>query len=47
VEFDSPKLENMQARIIKDLGFEMAYHKHEIYGYCSGCRKGRKKGQAP
>jgi Fur family ferric uptake transcriptional regulator len=39
VEFDSPKLEGMQARIVKDLGFEMAFHKHEIYGYCRDCRK--------
>jgi Fur family transcriptional regulator, ferric uptake regulator len=39
VEFDSPKLEGVQARIVKDLGFEMAFHKHEIYGYCRDCRK--------
>jgi Fur family transcriptional regulator, ferric uptake regulator len=39
VEFDSPKLEDVQARIVKDLGFEMAFHKHEIYGYCRDCRK--------
>jgi Fur family ferric uptake transcriptional regulator len=43
VEFDSPKLESVQAHIIKELGFEMAYHRHEIYGYCSECRKHRKK----
>jgi Fur family ferric uptake transcriptional regulator len=43
VEFDSPKLEGVQARIVKDLGFEMAFHRHEIYGYCSSCRRGRRK----
>lgn len=39
LEFDSPTLENVQARIVRDHGFEMAYHRHEIYGYCSRCRK--------
>jgi Fur family transcriptional regulator, ferric uptake regulator len=40
LEFDSPTLEHVQARIVRDHGFEMAYHKHEIYGHCSDCRKG-------
>jgi Fur family transcriptional regulator, ferric uptake regulator len=42
VEFDSPKLEDIQMRIVRSHGFEMEYHKHEIYGYCSGCRKEKK-----
>jgi Fur family ferric uptake transcriptional regulator len=41
VEFDSPKLEGVQAQIIRRLGFEMEFHKHEIYGYCRDCRKSR------
>jgi Fur family transcriptional regulator, ferric uptake regulator len=41
-EFDSPKLEQLQSRIIRNHGFEMSYHKHEIYGYCADCRKSRK-----
>lgn len=43
VEFDSPRLEDVQARIVRSHGFEMAYHKHEIYGYCSSCRKAKAK----
>lgn len=44
LEFDSPTLENVQARILRNHGFEMAYHRHEIYGHCSDCRKsGRAK----
>jgi len=39
VEFDNPSLEKMQARIVEKLGFEMAFHKHEIYGYCRHCKK--------
>jgi Fur family transcriptional regulator, ferric uptake regulator len=42
VEFDSPKLEDIQMRIVRSHGFEMEYHKHEIYGHCSGCRKEKK-----
>ncbi len=45
VEFDSPKLESVQQRIVRDHGFEMEYHKHEIYGYCASCRKIRKGGK--
>ena len=41
VEFDSPKLEDLQMRIIRSHGFEMEYHKHEIYGSCANCRKKR------
>jgi len=41
VEFDSPKLENLQMRIVRNHGFEMEYHKHEIYGSCLECRKKR------
>ena len=43
VEFDSPTLENVQARIVRDHGFQMEYHKHEIYGYCGSCKKERHK----
>jgi Fur family ferric uptake transcriptional regulator len=39
VEFDSPRLEGVQAQIVRNLGFEMEFHRHEIYGYCTSCRK--------
>jgi Fur family transcriptional regulator, ferric uptake regulator len=39
VEFDNPQLESLQGRIIRKMGFTMAYHKHEIYGYCRLCAK--------
>lgn len=42
VEFDSPKLEDLQMKIIRSHGFEMDYHKHEIYGSCADCRKQKK-----
>lgn len=47
VEFDSPRLEQVQANVVKKLGFEMSYHKHEIYGYCAVCRKHRRHDRKP
>ncbi len=46
VEFESPKLEHVQARIVRDHGFEMSYHRHEIYGYCSSCKRMRHSAKA-
>jgi Fur family ferric uptake transcriptional regulator len=39
VEFDSQKLEQVQAQIVRRLGFDMSFHRHEIYGHCSACRR--------
>lgn len=39
VEFSSDRMEALQNRIAGDLGFEVQYHKHEIYGHCGRCRK--------
>ncbi len=44
LEFSSARLESLQDRIAGDLGFDIAYHRHELYGYCSACR--RKKASA-
>ncbi|HEY4491322.1 MAG TPA: transcriptional repressor, partial [Acidobacteriota bacterium] len=41
VEFDSRKLEDVQAQIVRRLGFDMSFHRHEIYGHCSSCRTRR------
>jgi Fur family ferric uptake transcriptional regulator len=45
LEFDSPRLEGIQAEIVHNFGFEMTFHRHEIYGYCSNCRRNRKRGK--
>jgi Fur family ferric uptake transcriptional regulator len=45
VEFDSPRLEKVQAEIVRRLGFDMSFHRHEIYGHCADCRK-KKRGRS-
>lgn len=46
LEFDSPRLERVQAEVVKKLGFVMSYHRHEIYGACKSCR-GKRRGNNP
>lgn len=43
VEFESPEIESIQDRIIKENGFISVYHTHRIFGYCSRCKKKVKK----
>ena len=33
-EFEEPLIEELQNRIARKLGFELSYHKHELYGKC-------------
>lgn len=42
VEFEEPRIEELQEAIAKKHGFEIRSHKHEMYGICADCkRKGR------
>src|SRR5882757_4267901 len=42
IEFEEPKIEELQERIATRYGFELLSHKHEMYGTCSECQaKGR------
>lgn len=36
-EFEDMRLERMQEKIAKDLGFRIVTHKMEFYGYCNAC----------
>ncbi|MBI4397190.1 MAG: transcriptional repressor [Elusimicrobia bacterium] len=37
VEFSSPRIESLQARIARRKGFQVQWHRHEIFGRCSRC----------
>lgn len=37
VEFEEPKIEELQERIAARYGFVLKTHKHEMYGSCSDC----------
>jgi len=36
-EFTSPEIEQIQDRIAAGIGFEIAGHRHQIFGYCRVC----------
>lgn len=41
IEFEEPRIEELQEEIASRYGFEVASHKHEMYGTCSDCRPRR------
>jgi len=51
IEFHDDRIEQIQVRVAKELGFDISSHKHEIYGDCNrqacvdeGLRKPSKRG---
>ncbi|MFA6031087.1 MAG: Fur family transcriptional regulator [Elusimicrobiota bacterium] len=43
VEVSWPGLEELQARGCRRLGFEPLWHRHEVFGRCASCSKGRSR----
>lgn len=41
VEFECSMIESAQDRIVKEYGFRLLRHRHELYGHCPGCRDDR------
>ena len=42
IEFEEPRIEDLQERVARTHGFELRSHKHELYGLCPKClSKGR------
>lgn len=37
LEFTSPAIERLQARLAKDRKFEVRWHRHEMFGLCARC----------
>jgi len=38
IEFENQKIEKLQDKIAKKYQFQLANHKHELYGYCANCQ---------
>jgi Fur family transcriptional regulator, ferric uptake regulator len=38
VEFEEPRIEALQQRVADKQGFELRFHKHELYGLCPRCQ---------
>ena len=42
VEFEEPRIEELQDKVARKHGFKLRSHKHELYGLCPKCQaKGR------
>ena len=37
-----PQVEKIQDKTCKELGFEPLFHRHELFGRCQNCQKGKK-----
>lgn len=44
VEFEEPRIEELQDEVARRYGFELRLHKHELYGICPKCRTKRHNG---
>ena len=42
IEFEEPRIEELQEAIAARYDFEVVSHKHEMYGTCSECRKSQR-----
>jgi len=40
-EFEEPRIEALQDDVAKRHGFTASSHRHELYGVCAGCQKGK------
>jgi Fur family transcriptional regulator, ferric uptake regulator len=47
IEFEEPKIEELQERIAQRYGFLLKTHKHEMYGTCSDCQAKAARGMRP
>lgn len=43
IEFEDPRLEEIEQEIAERYGFEVQWHKHELYGVCASCQEKRNK----
>ena len=40
MEIQWPQVEKIQEKISRKIGFEISYHRHELFGRCKECRSG-------
>jgi Fur family ferric uptake transcriptional regulator len=44
IEFEEPRIEELQERVARKHGFELRSHKHELYGVCPKCQSDKRTG---
>jgi Fur family ferric uptake transcriptional regulator len=42
IEFEEPRIEELQRAVADRYGFVIAHHRHELYGQCVECRRNEK-----
>jgi Fur family ferric uptake transcriptional regulator len=42
VEFEEPRIEELQDKVARKHGFKLRSHKHELYGLCPKCQSKRR-----
>jgi Fur family transcriptional regulator, ferric uptake regulator len=42
IEFEEPRIEELQEKIARKYGFDLRSHKHELYGICAKCQNLRR-----
>ena len=45
VEFEEPKIEDLQLEVADSHGFVVTHHRHELYGLCEACHATRTKAE--
>lgn len=43
-EFEAPEIEDLQAKVAAEHGFEVHSHEHVLYGLCAACRESKPRG---
>ncbi len=43
-EFEAPEIEDLQAKVAAEHGFEVHSHEHVLYGLCAACRGTKPRG---
>jgi Fur family ferric uptake transcriptional regulator len=44
VEFEEPRIEDLQEQVARGYRYELRSHKHELYGVCASCQAKRRAG---
>jgi Fur family ferric uptake transcriptional regulator len=44
IEFEEPRIEELQEAIARKHGFSLRSHKHEMYGVCADCQRKARRG---
>jgi Fur family ferric uptake transcriptional regulator len=48
IEFQEPRVEQIQEQVVKRYGYQLLSHTHKLYGFCHACQQAHPKpGERP